>query len=62
MTTTPSAPAKKKATFNTLTVSEVRALTEDSVEVSFAIPPELQDDYDYIPGQYVALRATIDRQ
>lgn len=60
MTTTPSAPAKKKATFNTLTVSDVRALTKDSVEVSFAIPPELQDDYDYIPGQYVALRATID--
>lgn len=62
MTTTPSAPAKKKATFNTLTVSDVRALTEDSVEVSFAIPPELQDDYDYIPGQYVALRATINGQ
>ena len=62
MTTTPSAPAKKKATFNTLTVSEVRALTSDSVEVSFTIPPELQDDYDYIPGQYVALRATIDGQ
>ncbi len=33
MTTTPSAAAKKKATFNTLTVSEVRALTEDSVEI-----------------------------
>ena len=62
MTTTPSAPARKKATFNTLTVSDVRALTEDSVEVSFAIPPELQDDYDYIPGQYVALRATINGQ
>lgn len=62
MTTTPSAPAKKKATFNTLTVSDVRALTKDSVEVSFTIPPELQDDYDYIPGQYVALRATIDGQ
>lgn len=62
MTTTPSSPSKKKATFNTLTVSEVRALTSDSVEVSFTIPPELQDDYDYIPGQYVALRATIDGQ
>lgn len=62
MTTTPSASARKKATFNTLTVSDVRALTEDSVEVSFAIPPELQDDYDYIPGQYVALRATINGQ
>lgn len=60
-TTTP-APARKKATFNTLTVSQVRKLTDDAVEVSFAVPPELHDDYDYIPGQYVALRATIDGQ
>lgn len=55
-------PNKKKATFNSLVVSEVRKLTEDSVEVSFAVPAELQADYDYIPGQYVALRADIDGQ
>ena len=60
MTTT--IPNKKKATFNSLVVSEVRKLTEDSVEVSFAVPAELQADYDYIPGQYVALRADIDDQ
>ncbi|HAT1410282.1 1,2-phenylacetyl-CoA epoxidase subunit PaaE [Corynebacterium striatum] len=60
MTTT--IPNKKKATFNSLVVSEVRKLTEDSVEVSFAVPAELQADYDYIPGQYVALRADIDGQ
>ncbi|MFZ2598350.1 FAD-binding oxidoreductase, partial [Corynebacterium casei] len=53
---------KKKATFNTLTVSKVRPLTDNAVEVSFDIPEELQDDYDYIPGQYVALRAMIDGQ
>ncbi|MDO5032636.1 1,2-phenylacetyl-CoA epoxidase subunit PaaE [Corynebacterium sp.] len=57
-----TAPAKKKATFNTLTVSAVRKLTDDAVEVSFAVPAELQADYDYVPGQYVALRATIDGQ
>lgn len=51
---------KKKATFNTLQVSQIRPLTDDSVEVSFAVPENLQDDYDYVPGQYVALRATID--
>src|SRR5699024_2718107 len=50
---------KKKATFNSLTVSKVRPLTDNAVEVSFDIPEELQDDYDYIPGQYVALRAMI---
>ena len=60
MTTT--IPAKKKATFNTLTVTGVRKLTEDSVEVSFAVPAELQEDYNYIPGQYVALRAEINGQ
>ncbi|SER99184.1 1,2-phenylacetyl-CoA epoxidase subunit PaaE [Corynebacterium cystitidis] len=53
-------PAKKKAKFNTLSVSRVRQLTDTSVEVSFDVPEALQDDYDYIPGQYVALRATID--
>ena len=51
---------KKRAKFNTLTVSSVEKLTDDAVEVSFAVPEELRDDYNYVPGQYVALRATID--
>ncbi|MGO1182373.1 MAG: 1,2-phenylacetyl-CoA epoxidase subunit PaaE [Micrococcaceae bacterium] len=51
---------KRRASFNALKVAEVRKLTADSVEVTFAIPEELQDDYDYLPGQYVALRATLD--
>ena len=57
--TTPTL-TKPKARFNALTVSEVRRLTDDSVEVSFEVPEELQADYDYVPGQYVALRAEID--
>ena len=55
-----TAPARRRATFNTLEVSQVRKLTADSVEVAFTVPPELVDDYDYLPGQYVALRAHID--
>lgn len=54
--------SKRRASFNTLTVSNVRKLTADSVEVTFAIPEELADDYDYAPGQYVALRAQLDGQ
>ena len=50
---------KRRATFNTLEVAEVRKLTSDSVEVTFAVPEELVDDYDYLPGQYVAVRAQI---
>lgn len=50
---------KRRATFNTLAVSEVRKLTSDSVEVTFEVPEELVADYDYLPGQYVAIRAQI---
>jgi len=61
MTDTTAQPAaKRRATFNTLEVSQVRKLTADSVEVAFAVPPELVEDYNYLPGQYVALRAVID--
>jgi ring-1,2-phenylacetyl-CoA epoxidase subunit PaaE len=51
---------RRRARFHELEVAEVRPLTADSVEVSFAVPPELHDEYDYLAGQYVALRHTID--
>ena len=55
-----STTAKKRARFHTLAVEEVRPLTDDSVEVTFTVPAELADDYDHLPGQYVALRTTLD--
>lgn len=54
------ARARSRARFHTLTVEEVRPLTEDSVEVTFTVPAELADDYDHLPGQYVALRTMLD--
>jgi ring-1,2-phenylacetyl-CoA epoxidase subunit PaaE len=51
---------QRRSAFNTLTVREVRRLTEDAVEVTLDVPAELQEKYDYLPGQYVALRATLD--
>ena len=54
------APAKQRARFHTLTVAEVRPLTADSVEVTFTVPPKLQGAFDYLPGQHLALRATLD--
>ncbi|KYJ98452.1 1,2-phenylacetyl-CoA epoxidase subunit PaaE [Microbacterium sp. CH1] len=58
----PASPARarSRARFHTLTVEEVRPLTEDSVEVTFTVPAELADDYDHLPGQYVALRTMLD--
>ncbi|HAY43923.1 MAG TPA: phenylacetate-CoA oxygenase/reductase subunit PaaK [Micrococcaceae bacterium] len=52
-------PTRRRATFHRLTVSEVRRLTKDSIEVSFAIPEELSTDFDYVAGQYVALRKEL---
>ena len=55
-----AAPTKRRARFHTLSVGEVRQLTQDSVEVTFVVPEELQGEFDYDPGQHLALRATID--
>lgn len=55
------APSNKRRTaFHELTVSHVRRLTDDSIEVTFAVPEELAGRFDYVPGQYVALRTTLD--
>jgi len=51
---------RHRARFHTLTVSDVRRLTDDAIEVSFAVPADLADEYAYLPGQYVALRARVD--
>ncbi|MCH6469154.1 1,2-phenylacetyl-CoA epoxidase subunit PaaE [Sinomonas terrae] len=53
------ATGRRRASFHPLEVSEVRRLTNDAIEVTFAVPPALADEYDYIPGQYVALRARV---
>lgn len=52
--------SKRRSTFNELTVSEVRQLTPDSIEVTFEVPAELREAYNYVPGQYVALRKDLE--
>lgn len=59
MTVPVDAAARRRAAFHKLTVSSVRRLTEDAVEVAFAVPAGLAGHYDYLPGQYVALRTTM---
>lgn len=56
MTVPADAAARRRAAFHTLAVAQVRRLTEDAIEVAFAVPAELAGHYDYLPGQYVALR------
>jgi ring-1,2-phenylacetyl-CoA epoxidase subunit PaaE len=46
--------------FHRLTVNELRRESPNAVSLSFAIPPELADDYRFAPGQYLTLRTTMD--
>ena len=57
---TDTTATRRRARFHPLVVSRVRKLTDDAIEVGFAVPVELRDDYGYAPGQYVAVRAKID--
>jgi ring-1,2-phenylacetyl-CoA epoxidase subunit PaaE len=53
-------PTRRRARFRSLTISRVRKLTDDAIEVSFDVPAELADEYSYDPGQYIAIRADLD--
>ncbi|MFC3106477.1 1,2-phenylacetyl-CoA epoxidase subunit PaaE [Undibacterium arcticum] len=45
--------------FHPLTVAQVTNETRDTIAVTFAVPPELQDTYRYAPGQHLTLRTMI---
>jgi ring-1,2-phenylacetyl-CoA epoxidase subunit PaaE len=44
------------STFHPLRVTAVDSLTDDAVALTFAVPPELRAEYQYAPGQHIALR------
>jgi ring-1,2-phenylacetyl-CoA epoxidase subunit PaaE len=46
--------------FHPLRITEVTRLTDDSVAVTFDVPPELADRFRYLPGQHVTMRAFVD--
>lgn len=50
---------RKAGHFHNLTVTDVNRETSDCVSVAFEIPADLQEDFKYIPGQYVTLRTVI---
>lgn len=48
------------ARFHRLRVAAVDRLTDDSVALTLAVPPELREAYRYVPGQHLALRRTTE--
>lgn len=47
-------------TFHPLTVASVDRLTDESVRIGFAIPEDLVDEFRFVPGQHLTLKADID--
>jgi ring-1,2-phenylacetyl-CoA epoxidase subunit PaaE len=52
--------SRRRGRFHPLRVAAVRPLTDDAIEVTFAVPEQVRDEFDYLAGQHVALRATLD--
>ena len=48
------------ARFHPLPVAAVDRLTDDSVALTFAVPPELREEYRHAAGQHLALRRHVD--
>ncbi|GGO43206.1 1,2-phenylacetyl-CoA epoxidase subunit PaaE [Streptomyces lasiicapitis] len=48
------------ARFHPLRVAAVEQLTDDSVTLTFEVPPALREEYRYAPGQHLAIRRVVD--
>jgi ring-1,2-phenylacetyl-CoA epoxidase subunit PaaE len=48
------------ARFHPLPVAAVDRITDDSVALTFTVPPELREEYRHAPGQHLALRRRVD--
>src|SRR5450830_280195 len=58
---TTSSATKIMSKFHPLTVSQVRNETRDTIAVTFAVPPELRDSFQFRQGQHLTLRVAIKR-
>ena len=47
----------RHAVFHRLSVADIEWLTDDAVAITFDVPPALADDYTFLPGQHLTVRA-----
>jgi ring-1,2-phenylacetyl-CoA epoxidase subunit PaaE len=50
------------AKFYSLRVSDVHRETDDSVSIAFEVPQNLINEYAFIPGQYLTIKANINNE
>ena len=49
----------RHAEFHSLRVSQIELLTDDAVAISFDVPPELAEAYDFEAGQHLTIRSPV---
>lgn len=55
-----TASLRRRTEFHTLTVADVERLCDDAVAVTFDVPDEVAEQYDFLPGQSLTLRRFVD--
>ncbi len=55
-----SSPPRRRARFHPLRISRIEHLTDQAVAVTLAVPPPLREEFAFLPGQHLTLRAEID--
>lgn len=60
VTDEPVVTTNRTRTFHTLTVADVESLCDDAVAVTFDVPDNLRDEFDFRPGQSLMLSRTVD--
>jgi ring-1,2-phenylacetyl-CoA epoxidase subunit PaaE len=53
-------PKKRRPTFHELPVTTVDRLTDDAVAVTFTVPGELREAFDFKAGQHLTVRRVVD--
>ena len=60
MVTTPVDQPVGRIRFHELAVADVERLTDDSAAVTFDVPDDLREEFDFAPGESLTLRRTVD--
>jgi ring-1,2-phenylacetyl-CoA epoxidase subunit PaaE len=57
--TTGQVSKPRRAVFHPLRVGDIKPLTDDSVCISFVVPPELAEEYAFTQGQHLNIRTSL---
>src|SRR5919202_2006133 len=58
--TVEAARPHRHATFHRLRVAAVEPLTDEAVAITFDVPPELREEFDFTQGQHLTIRWSFD--